>query len=74
MTKATRYPPELRERAMRLADEIGSQLEKRHPLGYEDSQALVVFPDTVPNNTLPILYKQGRKYQGRDWIPLFRRP
>jgi hypothetical protein len=66
--------PEARERARQLALEIGKALESKHPLGYEDSQALIVFPDTVPNNTLPILYKQGKTYKNNPWLPLFPRP
>lgn len=64
---------EQRRRARDLAHRIGSQLEKRHPLGWEDSEGLVVFPDTVPNNTLPILYKTGARVEGQDWYPLFPR-
>ena len=51
-----------------LCTRIGSTLEKQHPLGYEDSQLAVVFPDTCPNNTLPIFWKKNK-----DWEPLFER-
>ncbi len=62
-----------RIRAHDLAIRIGLAIEKRAPLGYEDSQALIIFPDNVPNNSLPILYKEGAKYDGKPWKPLFPR-
>lgn len=64
-----------RIRAEKLAREIGSKLEKTHPLGWEDSQALVVFPDNTPNNTLPILWKATEKsiVGDRPWRALFPR-
>jgi len=62
-----------RLRARDIAHRIGSVLEKKHPLGHEDSQALVVFPDNVPNNTLPIFYKAGVSYNGQPWKALFPR-
>ena len=34
----------------------GEGLFPSHPLGYGDSQALVVFPHNTPNNTLPIIW------------------
>jgi hypothetical protein len=61
-----------RERAREIAHRFGALLEQKHPLGYEDSQALVVFYDTVPNNTLPILWKSG-SVGDREWRPLFPR-
>lgn len=54
-----------------IANKIGKVLEKRHPLGFEDSQALIVFPDNVPNNTLPILWKDGMEYNRKPWKALF---
>ncbi len=62
-----------RLRAREIAHRYGCQLEKKWPLGYENSEALIVFPDNVPNNSLPILYKQGKLTNGQDWVPLFPR-
>lgn len=42
------------------------------PLGYKNSQALISFGHTTPNNTLPILWCRKRK-DGGNWIPLFPR-
>lgn len=49
-----------------LEDYKGIKID--HPLGYENSQALLVFPYNPPNNTLPIIWSSIR-----DWIPLFPR-
>ncbi len=64
-----------RLRAKRIAETVGVALEKKQPLGYEDSQSLVVLHDNVPNNTLPILYKdkEGSVYRGKPWKALFPR-
>jgi hypothetical protein len=42
------------------------------PLGYANSQSLVCFHHTTPNNTLPILWA-SRVVDGKQWIPLFPR-
>ncbi|WP_439490304.1 phosphoribosyltransferase-like protein [Algoriphagus sp.] len=39
-----------------------------YPLGHKDSQMLVVFPHSTPNNTIPILWSNKSK-----WYPLFPR-
>jgi hypothetical protein len=63
------FPEEAdRERARAIAYELGASLEPKHPLGYEDSQALVCFEARCPNNTLPILWKNGP-----SWEALFPR-
>ncbi len=63
------YPkPIEREKAKAICEKIGSKLEKRHPLGYNNCQARVVFPTTCPNNSLPVLWKETK-----DWKPLFKR-
>ena len=41
---------------------------EKHPLGYNNSQSLIVFPHSVPNNTLPIFWSNKNK-----WYPLFPR-
>ena len=59
--------------AERMCRGIGEVLEPNQPLGYGDCQALITFQHRCPNNTLPIFYKAGVRYHGREWIPLFKR-
>ena len=57
-----------RERAKDVAEQKGVALFSDHPLGYQNTQALIVFDDHCPNNSLPILWsdKDG-------WPALFPR-
>jgi hypothetical protein len=59
---------EQRELAKSVAVEIGQKLDKRNPLGFGNSESLVVFEKSCPNNSLPILWNKAK-----DWIPLFER-
>ncbi|TOI48511.1 phosphoribosyltransferase-like protein [Vibrio parahaemolyticus] len=61
---------EERQYAQSICTKYGSQLQKMHPLGYQDSQLLVVFKDNCPNNSLPILWSSSNRPK---WIPLFNR-
>ncbi len=67
--------PVERERIRTLASKYGQVLFPRHPLGYDDSQALLVFPHTVPNNTLPVIWAgpENEKEPGVIWNPVWRR-
>ncbi len=62
-----------------LALKYGKLLHKESeksikPLGYKNSQALVVFEYGVPNNTLPIIWETKYiKCEKRPWVPLFSR-
>ena len=60
-------------RAQALCRDLGSRIYKQSPLGYGGMGLLVVFPTTVPNNTLPILHSYSRPGSGRAWHPLFAR-
>ncbi len=51
-----------------VAYEHGIKLVKNNPLGFGDCQSAVIFPDTCPNNSLPILWSDSN-----NWIPLFKR-
>lgn len=59
--------------AKEMIEEIGKELEPQHPLGWHDGQLLIVFQHGCPNNTLPIFYKTGKTYRGKEWRPLFPR-
>jgi len=46
----------------------------QHPLGYLNTQALIGFDHSIPNNTLPILWADCKiKGKNEYWIPLFPR-
>lgn len=57
-----------RELARSIAYERGAELERRYPLGFGDCQAAVVFEQSCPNNSLPILWQKAN-----EWRPLFPR-
>jgi hypothetical protein len=59
---------EERKTARDIVQKYGSKLQKKQPLGYADGQLLIVFRDTCPNNSLPILWDKKE-----FWMPLFRR-
>ncbi len=59
-----------RERAKSICFKYGRLLQKKQPLGYNDSQLAVVFHDNCPNNTLPIIWS---KSNNPEWNPLFKR-
>jgi hypothetical protein len=42
------------------------------PLAWGDMAALVAFHNTIPNNTLPVFWCEG-KVNDRPWLPLFPR-
>jgi hypothetical protein len=52
--------------------QLGRELTPQIPLGYGDMGALIVFHNTVPNNTLPIFWSSGT-VNDRPWKPLFPR-
>jgi hypothetical protein len=64
--------PEKRDNAKALCLEIGARIYKNNPLGYGGEGLLLVLPNTVPNNTLPILHSFAKG--GMPWRPLFERP
>lgn len=60
------------DRARTLLTDLGARISRKSPLGYGAQGLTVVFPDTCPNNTLPVLHGTGAS-RG-EWRPLFRRP
>jgi hypothetical protein len=61
------------ERAKALCRDFGANIYRDAPLGYGDQGLLVVFPETCPNNTLPIIHSASRSDAQRKWSPLFPR-
>lgn len=57
--------------AKALCEDVGSRIYRRAPLGFGQSGLLVVFPNTTPNNSLPILHSAAKS--GAAWEPLFPR-
>ena len=62
-----------RQEAEALCRDIGSRVYKRSPFGFGGLGLLVVFPTTVPNNSLPILHSPSKQVD-KPWKPLFSRP
>jgi hypothetical protein len=60
--------PAERAQAKDIVDRYGVRLVNSFPLGYGHCQATVVFENSCPNNTLPVLWSESG-----DWIPLFKR-
>ncbi len=60
------------EQAQSLCRDLGSRIYKSQPFGVGGLGLLVVFPITVPNNTLPILHSSN-KHADHPWKPLFPR-
>jgi hypothetical protein len=52
--------------------QIGRELTPQNPLGFGDQGLLFTFHNTVPNNTLPVFWSNGRVNE-RPWKPLFSR-
>jgi hypothetical protein len=64
---------EQEQRARALTTNLGAHIYKRSPLGFGGLGLLVVFPTTVPNNSLPILHSHATTSSGEGWKPLFPR-
>lgn len=62
------FPSYAREIMRNIFRDYGVRLFPKHPLGYKDGQALIVFEHNTPNNCLPILWSNHE-----SWYPLFRR-
>lgn len=59
-----------------ICEKYGSLLFKKHPLGYDNTQALIVFPHNTPNNTLPIIWASNDNEASTGeilWRPLWNR-
>jgi hypothetical protein len=71
-TRGVFQTAEERDRAKALATDIGATIYKSAPLGFGGQGLAVVFPTTVPNNSLPLLHSRG-KGTAPHWRPLFER-
>lgn len=60
-------------RAKALCEQLGASIYPKSPLGYGNYGLLIVFPTTVPNNSLPILHSNSKSQSEKKWTPLFLR-
>jgi hypothetical protein len=77
------YPPRMeviRSFCFEYGDKLYSKSnydkEKKgnHPLGFMNSQSLIGFEHSIPNNTLPIIWADKKRSDKKQkWIPLFPR-
>lgn len=60
-----------------LCLKYGKELYPNHPLGYDNSQALIVLPYNTPNNTLPVIWagskSESEPTANRVWYPIWPR-
>jgi hypothetical protein len=62
--RSTAFPDAAeRAEARGIAESEGRRLQRRQPLGYAGVQATVVFEDSCPNSTLPILWDMRSGWQ-----------
>lgn len=61
------------DRAYALCRDLGVNIYRDAPVGFGDQGLLIVFPETCPNNTLPIIHSASRPDALRNWLPLFPR-
>jgi hypothetical protein len=54
------------ERAKALCTDIGAKIYPKNPLGFGNQALLMVFPNTVPNNSLPILHSRSKLTSGKQ--------
>lgn len=79
------YPPKviaMREFSFKYGNQLfnlkkyDDKETKLHPLGYDNSQCLIGFEHSIPNNTLPIIWAE-KEYTFEDinkiWQPIFPR-
>jgi len=59
-----------REFAKSIALRYGTKLQKDNPLGYGNLQLAIVFEQSCPNDSLPILWSEATD---NSWLPLFIR-
>ena len=60
-----------KDRAKSMVMDLGVRVDKRRPLGYRGQGLLLTFSQNCPNNSLPILYGNGKG--AARWTPLFPR-
>ena len=60
-----------KDRVKSMVMNLGARVDKRRPLGYREQGLLLTFSQNCPNNSLPILYSNGKG--ASQWTPLFPR-